>query len=47
MRGVLHRDKSSQPKINWWGGMEERKEGEKGKRERTILGFNKQKSCKQ
>ena len=30
-RGVLHLDKSSKPKINWWGGMEERKKGKKGK----------------
>ena len=30
-RGVLHLDKSSQPKINRWGGMEERKKGKKGK----------------
>ena len=30
-RGVLHLDKSSPPKINWWGGMEEKKKGKKGK----------------
>ena len=35
-RGVLHLDKSSPPKINRWGGMEEKKR-EKGKRERRVL----------
>ena len=27
-RGVLHLDKSSRPKRNQWGGMEENKKGE-------------------
>ena len=30
-RGVLHLDKSSPPKINRWGGMEEKKKGKTGK----------------
>ena len=31
-RGVLHLDKSSPPKINRWGGIEENKKGKREKR---------------
>ena len=35
-RGVLHLDKSSKPKRNRWGGMEERKKEKKGKENEQV-----------